>query len=71
VGGGSFPGAKLKTWLVAITPTHQTPDAYLAHLRSLDPPIIARIAHGRVVLDPRTIFPSQIETVRAALQTDG
>jgi L-seryl-tRNA(Ser) seleniumtransferase len=68
VGGGSFPGAKLETWLVAITPQHQSPDAYLAHLRSLDPPIIARILDGRVVLDPRTILPDQVETVKAALK---
>jgi len=40
-------------------------------LRGGDPPIIARISDDRVVLDPRTIFPHQIEqlarAVRAAL----
>jgi L-seryl-tRNA(Ser) seleniumtransferase len=62
VGGGSFPGAKLKTWLVSL------PDENLAaKLRANDPPIIARVADGRTLLDPRTIFPEQIETVRAAL----
>jgi L-seryl-tRNA(Ser) seleniumtransferase len=66
VGGGSFPGAKLPTWLVAITPGHQTPDTYVARLRSTDPPVIARIVADRVVLDPRTILPDQIDaTVRA------
>ena len=62
VGGGSFPGAKLKTWLVSL------PDATVAtRLRANDPPIIARVADGRTLLDPRTIFPEQVETVRAAL----
>jgi len=66
VGGGSFPGAKLPTWLVAITPGHLTPDTYLARLRSAEPPVIARIVADRVVLDPRTILPDQIDaTVRA------
>jgi L-seryl-tRNA(Ser) seleniumtransferase len=66
VGGGSFPGAKLPTWLVAITPGPLTPDTYLAHLRSAEPPVIARIVADRVVLDPRTILPDQIDaTVRA------
>jgi len=66
VGGGSFPGAKLPTWLVAITPGHLTPDTYLARLRSAEPPVIARIVADRVVLDPRTILPHQIDaTVRA------
>jgi len=68
VGGGSFPGAKLKTWLVGIR--HPTPDTYLAQLRSFDPPVIARVSGNRVLLDARTIFPEQVETVIAALKTD-
>jgi L-seryl-tRNA(Ser) seleniumtransferase len=62
VGGGSFPGAKLKTWLVATNETDT------ARLRAWDPPIIARMLDGRVVLDPRTILPDQVETVKAALR---
>ena len=66
VGGGSFPGAKLKTWLVGLR--HQTPDTYLSRLRSFDPPVIARVAGSRVLLDARTIFPEQVDTVVAALR---
>ncbi|HEV8380889.1 MAG TPA: L-seryl-tRNA(Sec) selenium transferase [Gemmatimonadales bacterium] len=66
VGGGSFPGVTLKTWLVGIS--HAAPDSYLAQLRSYDPPIIARVAGSRVLLDARTIFPEQVETVIAALR---
>ncbi|HET8713720.1 MAG TPA: L-seryl-tRNA(Sec) selenium transferase [Gemmatimonadales bacterium] len=63
VGGGSFPGTKLRTWLAGF------PDESLAErLRRHDPPIIARVAGNRVLLDARTIFPDQIETVRAALR---
>jgi L-seryl-tRNA(Ser) seleniumtransferase len=66
VGGGSFPGAKLKTWLAGF------PDESLAErLRGNDPPIIARVAGSRVLLDARTIFPEQIDTVKAALTADG
>jgi L-seryl-tRNA(Ser) seleniumtransferase len=75
VGGGSFPGAKLPTWLVAITPGHLTPDTYVTRLRSAEPPVIARISGDRVVLDPRTIPPDQVNaTVRAvaaSLTSDG
>jgi L-seryl-tRNA(Ser) seleniumtransferase len=71
VGGGSFPGAKLKTWLVRLTPQHLGPDTLAGRLRGGDPPVIARIADDRVVLDPRTIFPDDLEAVarvvRAAL----
>jgi len=63
VGGGSFPGAKLKTWLAGF------PDPRLAErLRANDPPIIARVAGSRVLLDARTIFPQQVDTVVAALR---
>lgn len=71
VGGGAFPGAKLKTWLVQLMPRHLTPDTLVARLRGAEPPIIARIAEDHVVLDLRTVFPQQLETVtrvvRAAL----
>jgi L-seryl-tRNA(Ser) seleniumtransferase len=71
VGGGSFPGATLRTWLVALAPAQLTPDRLVARLRAARPPVIARIANDRVVLDARTIFPEQVEpaarAVRAAL----
>ena len=60
VGGGSFPGTTLKTWLVALAPDHLTADVLAERLRRGDPPVIARIHDGRVVLDPRTIFPDQV-----------
>ena len=63
VGGGSFPGAKLRTWLAGF------PDEQLAEkLRANDPPIIARVAGSRMLLDARTIFPEQVDTVVAALR---
>jgi L-seryl-tRNA(Ser) seleniumtransferase len=68
VGGGSFPGAKLKTWLVRADPRPLTPDALAARLRVSDPPIITRIGDDRVLLDPRTIFPDQVETVARAVR---
>ena len=62
VGGGSFPGAKLHTWLAGF------PDESLAErLRRHDPPIIARVAGNRVLLDARTILPGQVEIVIAAV----
>jgi seryl-tRNA(Sec) selenium transferase len=37
-------------------------------LRQHDPPIVARIAADRVVLDPRTISPDELATVAAAVR---
>jgi len=71
VGGGSFPGARLPTWLVALRPAPPGPDVLTARLRTGHPPLVARIADDRVVLDARTILPDQVETAarvaRAAL----
>jgi L-seryl-tRNA(Ser) seleniumtransferase len=69
VGGGSLPGATLPTVLVALDVSH--PDAFLAALRRASVPVIARIAEGRVLLDPRTVLPEQerdlLEIVAGAL----
>ena len=69
VGGGSFPGAQLKTWLVRVNPRPLTADTLVARLRASDPPVVARIGDDRVLLDPRTIFPDQVETVARAVRS--
>jgi L-seryl-tRNA(Ser) seleniumtransferase len=43
------------------------PNAFTSHLRSADPPIIARIEDDRVVLDPRTVLPEQEEDLLQVL----
>lgn len=57
VGGGSLPGATLPTALLALKVAN--PDAFASRLREADTPIIARIADGRVVFDPRTVLVEQ------------
>jgi L-seryl-tRNA(Ser) seleniumtransferase len=65
VGGGSLPGATLPTMLTALDLADA--DAFTARLRASDPPIIARIAEGRVLLDPRTVLPGQADGLIAGL----
>jgi len=57
VGGGSLPGETLPTKLVALEVG--SPDAVAVRLRTGEPPVIARIEDGCLVLDPRTILPEQ------------
>ena len=57
VGGGSLPGTTLPTAVLAIDPPSL--DEFTAKLRQANPPVIARIADGRVLLDPRTVLPEQ------------
>ena len=57
IGGGSAPGATLATRLVAVA--HPSATGLEAALRRQVPPVIARIAHERLVLDLRTVAPHQ------------
>jgi len=69
VGGGSFPGTTLKTWLVRIQVSHPSADGLSDRLRAGSPPVITRIVDGHVVLDPRTLSPDQITSTARALRS--
>jgi L-seryl-tRNA(Ser) seleniumtransferase len=65
IGGGSAPGSTLPTRLVVIE--HPEPaQAIEQRLRRQQMPIIARIENDRVVLDLRTVDPSDDGAVLAA-----
>ncbi len=72
VGGGSLPDVTLPTSVLALPPGDA--DALAARLRRADPPVVARIEDGRVVLDPRTVLPGEdeavVRAVRGALARD-
>lgn len=61
LGGGSAPSATLPTTVVALTCYSLSADEVAARLRAADPPVIARVEEGRVLLDLRTVFPEQDE----------
>ena len=67
VGGGSLPGAALPTRLLAIS--CDAPDRLTAKLRASQPPLIARIADGQVLLDPRTVLPEQDDDLLRVLKS--
>lgn len=67
VGGGAFPEAVLATSLVALDPGPAGAEALAARLRLGDPPLVARVAEGRVLLDPRTLPEAAEPLVAAAL----
>jgi L-seryl-tRNA(Ser) seleniumtransferase len=52
-GGGSLPGHVIETVVLAVSDPR--PDALAAALRSHDPPVIARVEGGRLMLDLRTV----------------
>lgn len=67
VGGGSLPGAQLPTQLLSIGDL--SPHCLSMRLRRHDPPVIARIAEDRLLLDPRTLLPGQEALLPAALRS--
>jgi L-seryl-tRNA(Ser) seleniumtransferase len=68
IGGGAAPGASLPTRLLALTADGLSADEFARRLRMNEPPVIARVEEGRVLLDLRTVFPEQDEQVAQALQ---
>jgi L-seryl-tRNA(Ser) seleniumtransferase len=67
LGGGAAPSSSLPTRVLALTCEGLSADELAARLRSSDPPIIARVDEGRVLLDLRTVFPEQETAIAAAL----
>jgi L-seryl-tRNA(Ser) seleniumtransferase len=64
-GGGSLPGRSIPTALLAVE--LPKPDDLATRLRGHDPPVIARVEGGRLVLDLRTVRPEEEAVVVEAL----
>jgi L-seryl-tRNA(Ser) seleniumtransferase len=64
VGGGAFPAASLPTCLVRIAVP--APERLDRELRAAEPPVVARVAEDRLVIDLRTVQPGEED---ALLQT--
>lgn len=63
-GGGSLADVALEGPVCLVEPGAAGADALLERLREHEPPVVARIVRGRVVLDPRTM--SDADAVEAA-----
>src|SRR5215510_14499241 len=68
VGGGSAPEAQLPTTLIGVESERLSADEIEKRLRLNRPPIIVRIAEGRVVLDLRTVAPGEEKDLMEALR---
>ena len=61
VGGGSLPGVELDSW--GVTVERRDIDGLAADLRAGHPPLVGRVEDDRLVLDLRTVAPSDDELV--------
>ena len=68
VGGGSCPECRLPTTLVALESNAIRPNTIESRLRSQEPAIILRLEEDRVLIDLRTVFPSQESTLIEGLR---
>ena len=71
IGGGSLPGESIPTWLLSIGAQGTTEGAQglAQRLREADTPVIARIEDDRVLLDPRTVLPTEEDALLASLKS--
>lgn len=67
IGGGAAPSASLPTRLLSISSQRLSADQLSSHLRASDPPVVARVEEGRVLIDLRTVFPEQDQVLLVAL----
>jgi len=71
IGGGAAPAVKLETKLVAIKHRQMSASRLEDALRNSTPPVITRIVEDRVVIDLRTVRPSDdAELLRILLETE-
>ena len=68
VGGGTAPTSKLPTTLIAVTHPRKSAAELEQQLRQSSPPVIARVADGKVLLDLRTVFPEEFQTLIRTLK---
>lgn len=66
-GGGALPTLTLPTHVVSVSPPGWTAEALAAALRQAGTPVIARIRGGTLLLDARTLWPRDVETIVAAM----
>jgi L-seryl-tRNA(Ser) seleniumtransferase len=70
-GGGALPLLELPGPAVAVGPHGAGAEDLAAALRAGDPPLVARIADGRVVIDPRTLADDELDQAVGALLAAG
>jgi L-seryl-tRNA(Ser) seleniumtransferase len=67
VGGGAAPGVELPTVTVTLRAREGGPDALAGRLRHGSPPVVARVAGDRLVVDLRTVLAGQEDLLAHAL----
>lgn len=71
LGGGALPAVGIPTWLLAVSVPGMTAESLAQRLRRHEPPVIVRITGDLVLLDMRTLLPSEDFLVAEAVIAAG
>ncbi len=71
LGGGSVPTQELPTWCIALTPASGSVDDLSRALRKSEPGVVGRVQQDRVLLDLRSVFPRQDQSLVEAVEAVG
>jgi L-seryl-tRNA(Ser) seleniumtransferase len=69
IGGGAAPTSNIKTVVIAVTHPRKSATELERQLRRTTPPVIARVADEKVLIDLRTVFPEDFPALIAALKS--
>ncbi len=67
IGGGSLPAAGLASYAVALSSEEFSSDRIASMLRRCEVPIVARIFEDNIIIDFRTVQPSEDETLTSQI----
>ena len=68
VGGGSLPDQKLASWVVEIVASGLSDTDLASRLRLGEPAVMGRLRDGKLVLDVRTVFPQELESLAGCVR---
>lgn len=68
-GGGALPEKDFPTYTVSVRPEHISVNELEERLRNGDPPVIARVREGALLLDARTISDNEVSAVADRVRT--
>jgi L-seryl-tRNA(Ser) seleniumtransferase len=68
VGGGTFPGVELPTWVLRLRSSEVPAEGFAERLRSGIPPVVGRREDDEVVLDLRTVLQGELDDLERRLR---
>jgi L-seryl-tRNA(Ser) seleniumtransferase len=69
IGGGAAPTSSIKSVLIALSHPRKSPSDLELQLRRSTPPVVARVAENKVLLDLRTVLPEDLAALVLTLQS--